>query len=85
MPLDRIFYYRYAYSPVTADVTLSHNHEGHNIRLHSDLANERPERDLLYGYAIRTPLGWNIYDEDDKAVDDPNINYSVRKAIEDGT
>jgi hypothetical protein len=85
MSQPRKVYYRWAYSPTTADVNVSHNEEGHpsDIRLHTDLANERPERDLIFGYGIRTPEGWNVFDEDHKAVTDPNILWSVRRGIEE--
>ena len=77
-------YYRWAYSPTTADVNFSANGENGplSIRTYSDLANERPEKDLMFGYAIRTPQGWNLFDSDDKAIEDPNMIWSIRNAIE---
>lgn len=84
--MGRVTHYRWAYSPTTADVNLSHNEEGHpvDIRLHSDLAQERPERDLLYGYAIRTANGWNIFDDNHKSIIDPNMLWKIREAIANG-
>lgn len=80
----KVIYYRWAYSPSTGDVTLSHNHEGHpaDITLHADMAKERQEGDLLFGYAYRMENGWKVTDEDHKPADDVHLRVAVEKAIE---
>lgn len=83
MSKPTVIYYRWVYSPSTGDVTLAHNYEGHptDIRFHEDMAEERPERDLLYGFAHRSSDNWKVTDEDSKPVDDPNIIYEVVHAV----
>lgn len=83
MSEPKIIYYRWVYSPTTGDVTISHNHEGHptDIHFHSDMAEDRPESDLLYGYAYRLDNGWKVTDHDHREVDDPNIVYQVVRQI----
>lgn len=78
-----IIYYRWTYSPTTGDVTLSHNHEGHptDIRFHGQMAADRPETDLLYGYAHRLDNGWKVIDDESKPVDDPHIQAAVEKEV----
>lgn len=79
-----IIYYRWAYSPTTGDATIAHNHEGHptDIRFHSDMAEERPENDLLFGFANRTETGWKITSDDSREIDDPHLIEAVERAIE---
>lgn len=78
-----VIYYRWTYSPSTGDVTLSHNHEGHptDVRFHTDMAQERPESDLLHGFAHKSTDNWSITDDDSRPVDDPNLVYEVVYAI----
>src|SRR4051812_30880303 len=77
-------YYRWAYSPTTGDVTLSHNYEGHvaDIRFHSDMAKERQEGDLVFGYAYRLDNGWKVTDAKHKPETDVHLRVAVEKAIE---
>jgi hypothetical protein len=79
-----VIYYRWSYSPTTGDVTLAHNHEGHpaDIRFHSEMELERPEKDLIHGFAHRNESGWTIMDEESKPIGDPHIIESVERAIE---
>lgn len=79
----RVIYYRFAYSPSTGDVSLAHNHEGHPalIRFHSDLAKDRPEKDIEVGYAFRLDNGWKVTDQDFKPVEDPHRMVAVENAI----
>jgi hypothetical protein len=78
-------YYRYVYSPSTGDVTLSHNHEGRpaDIRFHSDMAEERSERDLTSGYAFKLDNGWKVTDREFKPSQDPHQIVAVENAIKD--
>ena len=78
-----VIYYRWAYSPTSGDVTLSHNHEGHpaDIRYHSQMAAERPEKDIEVGYAFKLENGWKVTDQDFKPVDDPHRLVAVENAI----
>lgn len=77
-------YYRWCYSPSTGDVTLSHNYEGHvaDIRFHSDMAKERQEGDLQFGYAYRLDNGWKVTDDKHKPETDVHLRVAVEKAIE---
>jgi len=79
-----VIYYRWTYSPTTGDVTLSHNHEGHptDIRFHGDMAAERPESDLIHGFAHKLDSGWQVIDDDSKVIEDPHVRASVEKEIE---
>jgi len=78
-----VIYYRYAYSPTTGDVTLAHNHEGHptDVRFHTDMAEERPENDLSFGFAHKSADNWKVIDDDSRPIDDPNLIYSVVHAV----
>ncbi len=82
-PKPKTIYYRYVYSPSTGDVTLSHNHEAGpaDIRFHSDMAEERPEKDLEAGYAFKLDNGWKVTDDDFKPTDDPHRLMEVENAI----
>lgn len=79
----RVIYYRFCYSPSTGDVDLSHNHEGHPalVRLHSEMAKDRPEKDVECGYAFKMENGWKVLDQDFKPVDDPHRMVAVENAI----
>lgn len=77
-------YYRWAYSPTSGDVTLSHNHEKHpaDIDFHADMAKQRPEQDLQFGYAYRLDNGWKVTDAKHKPQDDVHLRVAVENAIE---
>jgi hypothetical protein len=77
-------YYRFAYSPTTGEVSLSHNHEGHpaEITFHSQMAEQRPEADLVFGYAYRLDNGWKVTNEKHGPETDVHIRVAVEKAIE---
>lgn len=78
-------YYRWIISPTTGDVSISHDAEGHpaDILLHEGLALERPEQDLINGYAIRHPNGWKLMDENDKELEDPFLIRKINDALEE--
>lgn len=77
-------YFRWTYSPSTGDVTLSHNHEGHpaDIKFHSQMASERSEGDLMFGYAYRLDNGWKVTNDKHQPEEDVHIRVAVEKAIE---
>ncbi len=79
----RVIYYRFAYSPTTGDVSLSHNREGHPamIRFHSEMASDRPEQDIEVGYAFKLDNGWKVTDSEFKPVVDPHRLVAVENAI----
>lgn len=83
MTKPTIIYYRWCHSPSTGDVTLSHNYEGHptDINYHSDMAHERKEQDLEFGYAYRMDNGWKVTDADHKPSQDPFTREAVERAI----
>lgn len=76
-------YYRWAYSPSTGDVTLSHDYEAGpaDIRFHGQMADERSEGDLEVGFAFKMDNGWKVTDQDFKPVDDPHRLLAVEGAI----
>jgi hypothetical protein len=77
-------YYRWAYSPTTGEVSLSHNHEGHpaDIEFHAQMAEQRAESDLQFGYAYRLDNGWKVTNEKHGHEDDVHLRVAVEKAIE---
>jgi hypothetical protein len=78
-------YYRWAYSPSTGDVTLSHNHEGHpaDITFHSQMAEQRPEGDLQFGYAYKLDNGWKVTNDKHQPESDVHLRVAVENAIEE--
>lgn len=80
----RPIYYRWAYSPSTGEVSLSHNHEGHpaDIEFHSQMAEHRQESDLVFGYAYRLDNGWKVTNAKHGPENDVHIRVTVEKAIE---
>jgi hypothetical protein len=76
-------YYRFVISRSTGDCSLTHDREGHpaDIKVHDDLKVERPEQDLVNGYAIKKPNGWHLFDEDDKEIRDPFLITKVKEMI----
>lgn len=81
--MPSIVYFRWAYSPSTGEVTLSHNHEAGpaDIKYHSQMGEERPESDLEVGYASKLANGWQILDADFKPVNDMHVIIAVEDQI----
>jgi hypothetical protein len=76
-------YYRWAYSPTSDYVTLSHNREAprHKRKYHDEMEDERDEHDITHGYAYRISGGWRITDWDNKTVEDPRIVRKLREEL----
>lgn len=81
--MDKPTYYRWAYSPLSADVDLSHNGEGHPaaIGYHGAMAAARNEPGLVHGYAYRIGGGWRLTDWDSRPVEDPFVVSQVVAAL----
>jgi hypothetical protein len=77
-------YYRWTYSPSTGEVSLSHNHEGHpaDIEFHAQMAEQRQEADLVFGYAYRLDNGWKVTNDKHGPENDVHLRVAVEKAIE---
>jgi hypothetical protein len=79
-----IIYFRWAYSPSTGVVTLSHNHEAGpaDIKYHSMMGTERSEPDLEVGYASKLADNkWQVMDADFKPVNDLHVIMAVEDKI----
>lgn len=68
-------YYRWVFSPNTAEVDVSYNDEAHptEVNTHGDLARARGEANLVHGYATRIGGGWRLTDWEHRPVSDPFI------------
>jgi hypothetical protein len=81
--VDRPIYYRFAFSPSSGEVILSHNEEDHpaRVRYHTDLSNELGEGETYHGYVYRIGRGWRVTDWEHKPLNDPFINAAVLRAL----
>lgn len=76
-------YYRWALSPDTGEIEISHNQEGHpaEVDYHKGLAQRLNRPNLVHGYAYRIPGGYRITDWEHRPVDDPFVIAQVTRKL----